>query len=516
MIKGHCCGGYLTVYMTITLGVILTLSLTMIEGARRSAMRMEAELVTDTAMRSLFAEYNRELMRQYNIFAIDSSYGSSVSGTGRASEHFKEYMEKNYERDVPMPWLDNRDLIGAYPESALVVAATYLTDDSGRIFRECAVDAVRDDLGLAIAGEVVALATSAEIRAADSMDVAADMGQQASEVGETADSERRSRESTRASEEWNYELACREAAANGEPPPAAPELTDVPEEYRSPVSSVAETVNTGILGLLTDDVENLSRRQLDLNGIVSGRAAAGNINTGTILYEPDEKGPAEEALDKALFGEYLMRYMGRYGDVCEDDAMWYQIEYLIAGKSADAENLNSVALKIVAIRAGMDMLYLESDSAKKAEAASAATLICTACMIEWMIPVLTHVLLLAWALLEARYDTSTLLSGGKIPFMKTSADWHCDLQSVIEGRAAGRGGDSGTGLSYTDYLRIFLFMTDTADLTMRAMDMIEADIRLSRGNSLFRMDACMEMIECSAVLESPFGSRITIKRKLKY
>jgi len=68
MMKGHCCGGYLTVYMTITLGVILTLCLTMIEGARRSAMRMEAELVTDTAMRSLLAEYNRELMRQYNIF----------------------------------------------------------------------------------------------------------------------------------------------------------------------------------------------------------------------------------------------------------------------------------------------------------------------------------------------------------------------------------------------------------------------------------------------------------------
>ena len=96
MIRQHRSGGYLTVYMTMTLMVLLTLCMTMIEGARRSAMRMEAELITDTALRSIFAEYNRELMRQYNIFAIDSSYGSSASGMTQTSEHFRDYMEKNY------------------------------------------------------------------------------------------------------------------------------------------------------------------------------------------------------------------------------------------------------------------------------------------------------------------------------------------------------------------------------------------------------------------------------------
>jgi hypothetical protein len=59
-------------------------------------------------------------------------------------------------------------------------------------------------------------------------------------------------------------------------------------------------------------------------------------------------------------------------------------------------------------------------------------------------------------------------------------------------------------------------MTDTEKLTFRAMDIIESDIRLSEGNSKFRMDACMEMIECSAVITSSFGSRVSIKRKMKY
>ena len=130
--------GYLTVYMTLTLAVLLSLCLTMIEGAARSAMRMQAEVITDTAMRSVLAEYNRELMRQYNIFAVDSSYGTAESGIGHASVHFRDYMEKNYDPEIAMPWLDYRDFIGAYPESAQIDAVSYLTDGSGAVFRACA------------------------------------------------------------------------------------------------------------------------------------------------------------------------------------------------------------------------------------------------------------------------------------------------------------------------------------------------------------------------------------------
>ena len=79
-------------------------------------------------------------------------------------------------------------------------------------------------------------------------------------------------------------------------------------------------------------------------------------------------------------------------------------------------------------------------------------------MIELMIPVLTHVILLAWALIEARYDTSVLLSGGKIPLMKDSSSWHCDLDSALSGSWEGTDTDSQKGLSYKDYLRIFLYL----------------------------------------------------------
>lgn len=509
-------GGYLTVYMTMVLSVILSLCMTMIEGARRSAMRMEAEVITDTAMRSVLAEYNRELMRQYNIFAVDSSYGSTISGIGRTSDRFKEYMEKNYTWDTAFPLFSYRDFIGARPEEASVTGALYLTDDAGKIFRECAIDAIRDDFGIEAVEQVIGWSTSADLTAADSMDVYSEMNSEAGEVSGAADAERTRREAERASQEAEYEKACLESADAGEEEPAKPELTELPEEYRSPVSSVSDTSFTGILGLLVDDPENLSRRQLDQSGIISGRMSSGNINTGTLSRPGPEAGITDEVLNKALFDEYLMKYMGSYGNTDPEDAMWYQIEYLIAGKQTDVENLNSVAMRIMSIRAGMNMIYLESDSVKKAEAGAIAAAICTACMIEWMTPVLTHTILLAWALVEARYDTATLLSGGKIPFMKDSSTWHSDLDSALSGGAPGADKDSDSGLSYGDYLRIFLLMTDTDELTLRAMDIVESDIRLSPGNGNFRMDSCIEMIECSASIKSNFGSRITIKRTLKY
>ncbi len=509
-------GGYLTVYMTLTLAVLLSLCLIMIEGARRSAMRMQAEVITDTAMRSVLAEYNRELMRQYNIFAVDSSYGTAESGMGQTSLHFKDYMEKNYDPDVSMPWLDYRDYLGAYPESASVDAVSYLTDDNGAVFRACAIDAIKDDLGLTMAQEVIGWATSAEITAADGMDVQGELDSQSFLVSVAAEDEKSRRESERASQESEYEEACKAAEEAGEEVPQAPELTSLPEQYSSPVSGIAGSVSSGILGFIIDDGENLSRRRLDPGGIISGRMKAGDVSIGTLEYASPDDGIIDEVLDKALFGEYLMRYMGRYGDTDESDALLYQIEYLIAGKENDTENLNGVALRLLGIRAGMDLIYLETDASKRSDAELLSEGICAVCFIEEMAPVLTHAILLAWALAEGRYDTKVLLSGGKIPFMKDQNTWHSDMFTALSGMDPGPFTGTDTGLSYTDYLRIFMFLTDTGKLTVRAMDIVEADIRLSGGNENFRMDACMEMIEFSAVIKSSFGNTVNIKRRLKY
>ena len=86
------CQGYLTVYLSLMFAVILSLLLTLIEGAAIGATRLQAELVADLGLDSIFAEYHRELLEQYGVFYIDDSYGNEKGSISRVEQHLSDYM----------------------------------------------------------------------------------------------------------------------------------------------------------------------------------------------------------------------------------------------------------------------------------------------------------------------------------------------------------------------------------------------------------------------------------------
>ena len=69
--------GYITVFLSLSLTLILSLVFTVIEGARISAIRMKSECVADIGMNSVLAEYHRELLEQYDLLFVDTSYCGS-------------------------------------------------------------------------------------------------------------------------------------------------------------------------------------------------------------------------------------------------------------------------------------------------------------------------------------------------------------------------------------------------------------------------------------------------------
>ena len=68
---------------------MLSLLLTLIEGAAVGATRLQAELTADLGLDSVFAEYHRELLRQYGVFYIDDSYGNEKGGISRVEQHLR-------------------------------------------------------------------------------------------------------------------------------------------------------------------------------------------------------------------------------------------------------------------------------------------------------------------------------------------------------------------------------------------------------------------------------------------
>lgn len=66
--------GYITVYLSLVTGILLSLLLTVIEGVRMHTIRTQTECVMDMAMDSALAEYHREMLEQYELFFIDMKY----------------------------------------------------------------------------------------------------------------------------------------------------------------------------------------------------------------------------------------------------------------------------------------------------------------------------------------------------------------------------------------------------------------------------------------------------------
>lgn len=472
---------YLTVYMTLCFTLILSLCLTLIEGVRKNGGAMEASCVADIGMQSILAEYHRELFAQYNLFAIDSSYGTQRYGSDNTEAHLLKYLGKNLALDeVFLSSFLYRDFLDLQVDGVEMTGMSILTDDGGKVFRRRAVEAVQDDIGISLLEEVQNWMEVISINGLDTNEVQSEKA----EVDELIQG-------------YEYEDEEGEIKYGVENP------TEVLEAQRS----------RGILKLVIQDQDTLSANTLDLSNLIYSRMVKGNISRGNLAIPKTQW--TEETMERFFFQVYLLRYMEHYGQEDDKDALHYQIEYLIVGKDNDTENLKSVANRICALREAANVLYLMSDEAKQLEAEAMALLISGILLVPGIAPILKAAIILGWAYAESVYDVKSLLAGGNVPLVKDASTWHYSLEGALSGEL----GDStvgGTGLSYKDYLRVFMAFTDLDELTGRAMDMVEANIRITDKNAWFRLDACYDRVEFDIRMSSGFGYNYQMIRQRSY
>ncbi len=480
--------GYLTVALTLCLAVILSLFLTLLEGVRRNGARLEAECVMDIGLSSIMAEYHRELFRQYNLFAIDSSYGTASCGKANTEAHLSEYLSKNFSyEDIFLSDYFYRDFLGLYAGQAELTKVSILTDYGGAVFRGDAVEAVKADVGLGLLQELQGWVQKVEINGL-----------------EEGREEARKQELDGEIKEWVDTYDGMEIEVDEERWERA--------EVKNPTSELEAKKRLGLLRLVVDEA-NVSANIIHTESLIQNRMRQGQVNHGNVPQ--DEQAQMEQLTEKFLFQEYLLRYMGRFGKECEEDALHYQIEYLIGGKSSDLENLKSVVNRLCILREAANAMYLISNQEKRAEIRVAALAACTVIALPALTPLLESAILLAWAYAESIYDVKSLLAGGKVPLLKNDGNWHYSLTSALSGNLQDEN-TVGDGLAYEDYLRIFMMLSDVDTLTARAMDMVEADIRKTSGNISFRLDGCFRTVEARVQIGSSHGFQYEITRQKSY
>lgn len=483
--RAACEKGYLTVWLSLCLTLVLSLFLTLVEGARRNGARLETECVVDIGLQSILAEYHRELLKQYNLFAIDASYGTAQCVKANTEAHLWGYLDRNLSaEDVLLSQVLYRDFFGLEVQDAELTKISILTDGGGAVFREKAVEAIEDDVGLGLLQDLQDWMQVIEINGLENGDIEAQKHR--------LDEEIESYQGTYVEEEkgvW------------------------APLHIENPTDALEEKRSLGILKLVTEGEESLSQRTLALDSLIMERMRQGVVNRGNMGWT--ERSWLEGALDKFLFQEYLLKYMGRYGKEREEDALKYQMEYLVAGKDSDVENLRSVAGRICVIREAANALYLLADEEKRKVAETLAAIGSALIFLPELAPVLEAAIILGWAFAESVYDVRTLLAGGKIPLIKDKESWHYDLYEALFGQLQ-EDTDGGSGMGYDDYLRVFMMFTDVDTLTGRAMNMVEADMRNTAGSAAFRLDGCYVRLEADIRVGSKFGFQYEITRQGGY
>lgn len=475
-------GGAVTVMLTMIFAIIAGMLATCLSQARQSLNRFQTECAMDMGLFSVFAEYNRELLDQYELFFMDTTYGNGQPSYHDTEGHLMDYVKYNLNTEQDLTFYGMTDLDGLEPVNVEITQLSLATDHEGAAVKREAIDYMTARYGLEILNDL--------------------QGQ----LQEVSDYELLSMDVEGSREETESEI---EQAENDGIQVSEDEWVEV--EIDNPADTVNANRTRGILNFTVSAPEELSEMAVDPASCCSGRV----LSCGSGL-----SGLAEEEfsyIESLVFNEYCIQQMSCYTDQMETSQMKYQLEYLIAGHNSDIENLREVCNTLVWIREAANVIYLFQDPAKSAEADAFALAITSAMLAPYLQPVVKASLLFAWAYAESVYDVRSLLDGHKIPIMKTAADWHLSLTSMLDyENHLGEASENERGLDYEMYLRLLLALEDEGNVAMRAMDMIELDIRATPGNASFRMDGCIAGVTARLVVSDNTNHYYDITRTYHY
>lgn len=474
--------GYLTIYLSLTLTVMLSLCLTLIDGARRSCIRLETECATDIGLHSVMGEYHREMFRQYNLFYVDSSYGTKNPTYCNTQARLEDYILQNISLDSSGYFdLVYKDLLGVELLDAYIEKVAFASDDNGRRIQKKAAKAMLDEVGIGLVDDVLEWVGVIEENKLQEYDVETERQQINDEIAERVEIKRQSDE-----EKW-FSI----------------EMPDL-------LGYLNSLLSDGLLYSVLEG-EAVSTQVVDLSEYISSRRKNNALSVGNApVTEP------VALAERALFHAYLLRHVGYYGKEKEEGLLCYQIEYILNGYASDKENLSATMWKLCGLRSAANLTYLYSDRDKVNTVRSIAATVATAISMPELEGLIENSLLLGWAYVEGMYDVKVLLKGGKVPLLKSAEDWHYDLDSIMESADMQVAEKTPKGLCYGEYLQILLFLADGENTAFRFMDIVEMDVRKTAGNQNFRMDGCIDYLEVTAIYKSKFGYRHVVRLQKGY
>ena len=381
MVKGE-----ITVFLSLVFLLLLTLVGALLESASIQLAKNERRADAGRAVESAFAEYQKDLLERYGIFAIEGSYESGTMSEENILNRLSFYGAENIETEI--------------------AAIRYLTDQNGKEFLRQAVEYEKMKTGAAAIENLTG------------------------KVSEWKEQELKANEYGKENIETSKELDQMLES----------EKEELPAE-NNPLADIVDIQAQALLNLVSPEGFTLSSKAVKSEETVSNRKLRQGYGT---MKEKDNG-----AGDTIFFNLYLIDKFGNAANKKKNTVLDYEMEYLLGGKASDKDNLEYV---------------------------------------------IKHALLLAWAYGESLTDVKTLLAGKKVPAVKSKESWNLTLDGLLElakNRSIPEGKETEEGNSYEQYLQMMLVLKSKEELSMRALDLVEMNLRSGMEKTFFRADACV-------------------------
>jgi hypothetical protein len=446
--------GSVTVFFSLMMFVCLAFAFVLLESARAQGIYDLAQQRKITASETVAAEYHRELWNGYGIMAVDASYLTDTFSKEKVEERTMKYAKVQREQSI----------LSVRQTDATLEQYQLLTDGEGAVFYNIVAAQMKEQLPYDLLERVSNLLSGDQQADTDTQE----LWEEALSSLEQAKTETSQKEDTEDSSD------------------VAEALPEVTLDVDDPVTYVEQLKKRDILSIVATDV---SDRAVTLSELYSQRD---DKEEGTMSVQADYSGL--EA--KVLFAEYAIDTIGDYRTPNTNGGLAYGVEYVIAGKRSDRENLKKVVHELLLIREAVNYAYLLTDVQKQEEALAVSTMLVGFTGNPLIVKAVQQGILLAWSYVESITELRTLLSGGKIAYVKTSAEWTTSLERLRHTvESSKESSKDGTGMSYESALRMLLYTKKQKQMCERTIDMIEAAIRKTEDNAAFCMDHCMSAFQ---------------------
>ena len=250
-------------------------------------------------------------------------------------------------------------------------------------------------------------------------------------------------------------------------------------------------------GKMDSDMESLSLSGLSLSKLSEWRTYL-NSDVLSGMESIDLK-------EGAYLMDYLFECFSHYEDKPAKDktALKYELEYIIAGRKTDQDNLRIVADRILMIRFLTNYAYASGDPAINGEAELMAAAVMGILGLPEGKEAVKTLLIAALSLGESVLELHAVMNGERVALVKNSSNWNISF-STAPGLLIQKSllHPAKTGVGYEDYLRLFLAAGMKKNILIyRVMDIMQVNAGLEEAG--FRMADALFFFEWDISCQCP-------------